>query len=183
MDAVKLLSYAGIGSRKIPKNVLIAFGALGKSLAELGFTLNSGGADGADLAFEKGCDAANGSKNIFIPWPGFNGSKSKLTSIPAGAYEEAAAFRRNFDSFSSPVKKLLARDSIQVLGQDLITPVSFVACYAEKNKNGAAKGGTSMAISIAQSRGIKVINAYDYDSPKQFYQDVMTYAKSCIEVE
>lgn len=177
------LSYAGIGSRKTPKNVLIAFGSLGKSLAELGFTLNSGGADGADLAFEKGCDAANGPKNIFIPWPGFNGSKSKLSSIPAGAYEEAAAFRRNFDSFSFPVKKLLARNSMQVLGKDLITPVSFVACYAEKDKNGIAKGGTSMAISIAQSRGIKVINAYDYDSPKQFYKEAITYAKSCMEVK
>ena len=47
--------YAGIGSRNTPKEVLDVFESIGKYLALQGFVLRSGGADGADRAFERGC--------------------------------------------------------------------------------------------------------------------------------
>jgi len=37
----------------------------------LGYTLRSGGANGADTAFEEGCCR----KELYLPWPGFNGRR------------------------------------------------------------------------------------------------------------
>jgi len=90
--------YTGIGSRKTPGpiNDIIEFSPLyrfyywGRILATKGFILRSGHADGADLAFEKGCDTVNGKKEIYLPWKGFNGSDSKLYNLSKEAYEIAA---------------------------------------------------------------------------------------------
>ncbi len=59
--STKLL-YAGVGSRLTPMPILGLMRKLGFRLAELGYTLRSGAADGADAAFEAGCDEAGGSK-------------------------------------------------------------------------------------------------------------------------
>ena len=72
--------YAGIGSRKAPKEAIDRMAELAEELAGKGYTLRSGGAGGADKAFEKGCDAVDGKKEIYLPWEGFNGSKSELYS-------------------------------------------------------------------------------------------------------
>jgi predicted Rossmann fold nucleotide-binding protein DprA/Smf involved in DNA uptake len=58
--------FGGIGSRETPENVLKIMTQLGYSLAKKDFILRSGGANGADLAFENGCDKANGKKEIII---------------------------------------------------------------------------------------------------------------------
>ena len=47
-------TYAGIGSRKTPEDIITLMHRLGVRLAELGFTLHSGAANGADTAFEIG---------------------------------------------------------------------------------------------------------------------------------
>ena len=47
--------YTGIGSRNTPKEVLELMKTIGKYLGCLGYELRSGGADGADSAFESGC--------------------------------------------------------------------------------------------------------------------------------
>ena len=47
--------YTGIGSRETPTAILDLMIAIGGVLAQRGFTLRSGGADGADDAFEQGC--------------------------------------------------------------------------------------------------------------------------------
>jgi predicted Rossmann fold nucleotide-binding protein DprA/Smf involved in DNA uptake len=57
--------YAGIGARETPDDVLHLMYLLGRKLATDGYVLRSGHADGADLAFEKGCDSVNGRKEIF----------------------------------------------------------------------------------------------------------------------
>ena len=51
-----IMYYAGIGSRETPGLMLGAFARIGEFLAKKGYTLRSGGADGADTAFEVGCD-------------------------------------------------------------------------------------------------------------------------------
>ena len=61
--------YAGIGSRETPKNICLYMTAIAKRLASLGYTCNSGGADGADSAFERGAVI---NRQIFLPWDGFN---------------------------------------------------------------------------------------------------------------
>ena len=47
--------YTGIGSRETPDSILSLFNDIVFQLAGLGYTLRSGGADGADTAFEEGC--------------------------------------------------------------------------------------------------------------------------------
>lgn len=48
------LPYAGIGSRQTPDDILELMHRIGSTLAINGFTLRSGGAVGADTAFEQG---------------------------------------------------------------------------------------------------------------------------------
>lgn len=69
-------TYAGIGSRKTPPAELARMEAVGAILQRQGWTLRSGGADGADSAFERGADRASredgtaAHKEIYIPWSG-----------------------------------------------------------------------------------------------------------------
>ena len=62
--------YAGIGSRETPNDICLYMTTIAKKLAKLGYTCNSGGADGADSAFERGAVI---NRQIFLPWDGFNG--------------------------------------------------------------------------------------------------------------
>ena len=68
--------YTGIGSRETPEDILTFFTQVANYLGERDFILRSGGANGADLAFEKGCQ--NDQKEIYIPWKNFNDSDSKF---------------------------------------------------------------------------------------------------------
>ena len=61
MDNVKI-PYAGIGSRVTPLPFIRCFRTIGEELSYSGYILRSGGADGADKAFEQGCDDAGGKK-------------------------------------------------------------------------------------------------------------------------
>ena len=64
--------YAGIGSRKTPPEILEAMTRIAAELERRDWILRSGGADGADLAFESGVqDAAH--KEVYLPWKSFNG--------------------------------------------------------------------------------------------------------------
>lgn len=72
--------YAGVGARKTPQYILAFMTTVAKALTERGWVLRSGGADGADSAFEEGAlNAANSQHppelpdiEIYLPWPGFN---------------------------------------------------------------------------------------------------------------
>ena len=70
------------GSRNTPQEVLDEMIKIGKELAESRYILRSGGAKGADTAFETGCDLVNGKKEIYLPWKNFNGNSSDLYDLP-----------------------------------------------------------------------------------------------------
>ena len=146
-----MVYYAGIGSRKTPEDILKKMRVLGFVFAEAGYILRSGGADGADTAFEQGCRAADGKREIFLPWKDFNKNGSELFPPSPAAFDMAKQFHPAWDKLSTAGKKLHARNSHQVMGRDLTTPVSFVLCYAEG-------GGTEQAIRIATAAKIPVIN-------------------------
>lgn len=164
IHSVKMMAqffYAGIGSRQTPLPVLALMSAAAVRLAATGWTLRSGGADGADLAFEQG--AGNGPKEIYLPWQGFNGNSSLLYDIDDAAFELAAQYHPNWSRLKSSVRRLIARNSYQVLGRDLATPVRFVLCWTPDGIISAqgrteASGGTGQAIAIAADRGIPVFN-------------------------
>lgn len=69
--------YAGIGSRETPEAICRFMAQLADRLARRGYTLRSGGAHGADSAFESGVPEGF-PKDIYLPWRGFNGNASPL---------------------------------------------------------------------------------------------------------
>lgn len=135
--------------------------AIAKRLASLGYTCNSGGANGADAAFERGAVI---SRQIFLPWDGFNGRNiQNLTKLHGEGSYLVPPFNRDLvrkyhpkpDALSDAGWKFMSRNSYQVLGKDLNTPVEFVLCWT---KDGKASGGTGQAMRIANDYNIPIFN-------------------------
>lgn len=153
-------TYAGIGARKTPDNIQIHMTSAAVQLSTCGFTLRSGGADGADSAFELG--APKDKKEIFLPWNNFNGRKLSepgvivpTTPLWEAALKLAKQYHPVWDKLSGSTKSFMARNAFQVLGPDLNDPVSFVLCWTP---NGRTEGGTGQAIRMATGMNIPVFN-------------------------
>ena len=73
--------YAGIGSRSTPEPVLEHMHQVAHAMAEAGWTLRSGAAQGADSAFETGARSARGPREIWIP--GTATTTARPTTTPA----------------------------------------------------------------------------------------------------
>lgn len=161
------LRYAGIGSRSTPDHVLQTTRKIAHRLSELGYTLLSGGADGADSAFEEGCrlQGCFGKKEIYLPWPGFRHLQGRhyVTLPSAEAYRVAEAIHPAWKRLNDTAQALMARNSHQVLGADLRSPVDFVVCWTPDNceseiTRSRTTGGTGQAIALANRWGIPVVN-------------------------
>lgn len=145
--------YAGIGSRETPPDVLKKMTSWAYYLDGCGFILRTGGARGADQAFEAG---AGPETRMYLPWRGFEGKEG----IVCGASERLAAVAEKFHPawgrLSQGAKRLMTRNVAQVLGDDNETvPSKFVLCWTPGGKAG---GGTGQAIRIAKHYGIPVFD-------------------------
>lgn len=179
-----IMYYAGIGSRNTPVSILNAFMELGKLLAEKGYVLRSGRADGADSYFEKGAVSAGGGCEIFLPWKSFQ-SNSKLASYPAivfdnldtrqkdAALASVTKYHPNPGALSVGARKLMARNYCQLFGTSPESePSGFVVCYTS---DGLASGGTGQAIRMTSDANIPVFNAHGYEShPDDFITLVLS---------
>jgi len=130
---------------------------IAKRLAQLNLTLRSGGAPGADSAFEEGCSEGGGDARIYLPWKGFNKNPSPLYDVCDNALEMGAYYYGKHRRMSRGVSRLMGRNCYQVLGQDLNSPVKFICCWTP---GGGIKGGTGQALRIAADRDIPVFNLY-----------------------
>ena len=126
-----------------------------QELAARGWLLRSGASPGADIAFEKGCDLAGGSKEIYLPWRGFNRSVSRLFDTPAEAIMIALEVHPNLRARPWRVRKLRTRNVCQLLGQSLNRPSNLVIAWTE---GGVPIGGSATVLQLAEKRGIPVIN-------------------------
>jgi len=160
--------YAGIGSRQTPEEVLELFNNIAVYLAIQGFILRSGGANGADSAFEMGCDNKQGEKEIYIPWKNFNNSPSEFVVNNPDAEALARKYHPYFDRLKPGAKKLMARNSCQVLGSNLDTPSDFVICWTPEGKG---EGGTGQAIRIAKDYNIPVFDVGGYENIDEFREE------------
>jgi hypothetical protein len=152
--------YAGIGSRSTPHDVLALMVKIARRLADDGFCLRSGHAEGADQAFEAG---AAGKALIYLPWPGFQADTplqgDVLLRPTRWAYSIAAEFHPAWDRLGQGARALQARNTHQVLGTHEGMPNSkFVVCWTP---GGLLKGGTAQAMRIAHAYGIPVFNLAD----------------------
>lgn len=149
--------YAGIGPRDLPLIWRDRFRLIGEDAANAGWMLRSGAALGADAAFEFGCDRANGQKQIFLPWPGFNGHKSLFKEPPKAAYLLIDELFPDAPCRSKGVRALFARNCQQILGPNLDDWSHLVICWT---KNGQDIGGTGRAIKVAKHFDIPVVNLF-----------------------
>ena len=144
------MTYAGIGSRQTPKEMLSEMTALAKELQSKGYTLNTGVTfggkkEGADKAFDDGATK----KNLFSPEN--QGSREREQII-------AKEMHPNPNALSPGALKLMARNTNQVFGDNLNTPVDFVVFYAKETKGIRPEGGTGQAVEMARLKGIPTIN-------------------------
>jgi len=173
--------YAGIGSRKTPKDILDLMHSIARGLYHQGYTLRSGGAPGADQAFEWGVWNSTQREvfinpgitptEIFLPWKSFEeGTRPpfipKLEEPQKEAYNIAAEFHPQWKFLKWGAKKLQARNVHQVLGPDVTnpTPSEFIICWTPK---AAGSGGTGQAIRIAKAWEVPV---YDLADDQQLFE-------------
>lgn len=135
---------AGIGSRKTPLDVLMQAEQIGMLLAVRGHCGRSGGAVGFDTAFERGFTAIE--PEYFMRFTPLHHSEW---------FRHAARYHPVWDSLSSGVKALHARNSAIIMGATLDHPVSAVVCWTP---SGAVTGGTGQGLRIAADEGIRVFN-------------------------
>ncbi|QWY83472.1 hypothetical protein [Rhizobium phage RHph_X2_28B] len=169
------LYYAGIGSRETPLNICHAFTNVANQLYYDGWTLRSGGADGADAHFANGTTR----KEIYIPWAGFNKVKGgiDIAELPEEIMLQARYIAQqahpNWKACSSAARMLHTRNVFQIMGRDLKSWSKLVICWT---KGGTGQGGTGQAIRIANELGVPV---FDLGKPNQ--QEVMRECESFVQ--
>lgn len=136
--------YAGIGSRVTPDFFLSRIERYSKALSDLGYILRSGGAGGADSAFEKVLNPNQ--REVFT---------EKDATVEA--IEHASKYHPAWNKCNDLMKRFHGRNSMIILGKDLKTPVDFVICYT---LNGEPSGGTGQGIRVAIANKIPVYNLF-----------------------
>jgi len=160
--SVKTMTFAGIGSREIPASMEAQVKKAIAMIKKAGdYALRSGGAIGADTMFEK--NWGSDKKEIFIA----EDKSGKVIYTPKTNPEEfqvAKETHPKFNAVTSPkAKALMARNTNQIFGVNLDTPVDFVLCWTQDGATTAEQtyitsGGTGQAIRMASMKGIPVIN-------------------------
>jgi len=165
--------YAGIGSRELPEGMESLINAIGRRMAEKGYILRSGAADGADNAFEQGCIFANGKADIYLPWRGFKGRWTNRGEVefiePLEGQREISrqimidlGIITYWDKMSETSQKFHSRNVNQIEGRVYEPDVSVVIYYAPTEWiSGQPVGGTRTAVMLARIKGIPTYNLFD----------------------
>ena len=145
--------YTGVGSRQTPLEMLAFCTAYAEVLESYGLILRSGGASGADLAFERG-----------VKKP-----ENKIVLRPCHSTQEAETIASQihpaWQMCNEFARKLHGRNVQLVLGEDLQQPSEFVVAWT---LNGAAVGGTRTPLVLAQQRGVPTFNVAILEQQRQF---------------
>lgn len=133
--------YAGFGSRNTPPDVLDLMTQIAIHAHHLGWWLRSGGARGADTAFEQG---AGINKRIYRP-----------TDVTSEMLKLAESFHPAWGRCSDHAKNLHARNCPIVLGDNLAHPVKWGCCWTPGAR---ITGGSGQALRIAKVWDIPIYN-------------------------
>lgn len=169
--------YTGIGSRDTPQDVLLLMRRVGAVLGRAGWTLRSGGAKGADVAFEQGAWDVQGKRRIYLPKKGFgpmprgNDPHAIVPDLALGqaiwdqAMEMAEPLHPAWVKMGDFDRRLMARNTFQVLGDSLRMPSTMVVCYGEKPKMSGDRcvdvdGGTGLAVRLSAEERVPVHNLF-----------------------
>lgn len=175
--------YAGIGSRETPTHVQETMTKIAELLERRKYTLRSGGAVGADLAFEKGVVE---NKEIFytdsytVNEKYYNYDQDDLNFADKILKEYHPAYKKHGKGVKNiKAKKLLSRNTFQIFGVGSETINSdFVICYTPDGTESTTTyntGGTGQAIRIAYDYGIPIYNLKNYIgvSPEEMVEFIL----------
>ena len=156
--------FAGIGSRSMPASEKWKIDKIVDLTNDLDMILRSGAAEGADTFFQ----LQSWKSEIFLPWNGFAGKSveksTKNIEYIVPKYDESYVnrFHPKPQNLTASGKKLMSRNTNQVLGRNFDDPVEFVACWTPSGKD---EGGTAQACRIARHLKIPV---YNLNNEKEF---------------
>jgi hypothetical protein len=148
-----------------PPDVCAWIERIARALAEIGWTVRTGWAEGADAAFSVG--AGRDRRALFVPNAHFGGwPEVQHVGATRPALNLAAQHHPRWPAVSHFGRALLARTSHVILGPGLDTPVAFVLCWTSTRDLTAADtlrptskaGGTGQAIRIADAHRIPIWN-------------------------
>lgn len=179
---MKSKTYTGVGSRETPEEIMQLMERIAYKLAKDGYTLRSGGAEGADTAFYQGFLKWKRSVSvedwytmaeIYIPWKRFGSAwpddavlVERMDMVQA-AIDIVSKLHPAWSAInpktkkpvlSTAAKQLHTRNVFQVLGGDLDLPSDFLICWAKTDYRGIPKGGTRTAWVIARQYGVQCFN-------------------------
>ena len=179
------VAYAGVGSRATPPEVLAGMSDLARVLGDAGFALSTGGADGADRAFETGALHTDAPVTVHTPWPGYNGYRPGRDpesdidvihprpgdAVRGQSFEHLA--RKHHPAWERcrrGARALFVRNVSILAGalddEGTVLPVRAVVAW---NPNGSAHGreagGTGHTLRVAADLGIPVVNLSDRTQP------------------
>lgn len=172
------LPYTGVGSRKTPAEIRQIISKIAKRAAQLKMTLRSGGAQGADLAFEWAAKRVPDSPRPEIFYASDASDECrKLAAQVHPAWHRCSEFARN----------LHGRNVFQVLGRSLDDPSRFLVCWTPDGAECEAEcsirtGGTGTAIWMACRNHIPVFNlARPNTLPRlrEFVQKILPDCTTC----
>lgn len=155
--------YTGVGSRRTPQGIRDTMTKIALAMRHRGFILRSGGAEGADRAFETG---AASEAHVYLAWPQrtrWERVAPRRTDVGIEAYIMAAGIHPKWLALSEGARKLHARNCYPVLGDDLASPSEFLVCWTPDGCLGPSTrtrytGGTATAIVLAALWGVRVFN-------------------------
>lgn len=167
--------YTGVGSRETPYYVLPLMTYTAKVLDKLGYTLRSGGASGADCAFEVGSN----NHAIYSINKNHKPISGKPSIIPdlepyRKLVSECCLHYKNIRNQN--VKDLHTRNVCQVIGHNPneIIKSDFLICYTY---NGEHIGGTTTAIRCAERFDIPVFNFGKYATIEEMQVHLKEFLK------
>lgn len=162
--------YSGIGSKETPEHIQEIMKKIAEILERKKYILRSGGAIGADTAFENGVImykeifytddyAVNGGERI--PY-----KKEDLEFADRILKEYHPAFSKGGNGIKNEKsRKLLSRNTFQYFGVGDTINVDFVICYTSDGTESTTTrdtGGTGQAIRIAYDYGTPIYNLKNY---------------------
>ena len=171
-------AYAGVGSRRTPPEILDAMADIAQTLGDAGTALSTGGADGADKAFETGALRTDATITVHTPWPGYNGYRpgrdpetnidvvhpNSAESVQGRTYAELAREHHPYWSRCSRGARALFVRNVSILagalgGDGGTLPVRAVIAYTPNGLPvGREAGGTGHTLRTAASLDIPCLN-------------------------
>lgn len=169
----------GIGTRKTDRQAFAMLYKIARRMAYQGWELRSGGAIGADTAWERGWDGFD-TKQIYLtrgtsPVIAKNtacGRISDYGDIWLEAEDIASRIHPRWENLDEASQALHTRNVFQILGLDLQSKTDVVAAYAPPAGN-SVKGGTATAFNLARAKGIPAFNLWTIEGQRKFFAFVL----------